>query len=134
MMKFQDLMKIRRNDIIFYLHRKQMSRTPRVVEITEEEEIPVEAHVVEITPTQLCLKKLTKQKTKYNRQYNSSQSDEERETYKQLIAGIDKERFIIKLSNTNKNIINKVLAYIEYPKTIQDIQAEAIEKIENDEN
>ena len=134
MMKFQDLMKIRRNDIIFYLHRKQMSRTPRVVEITEEEEIPVEAHVVEITPTQLCLKKLTKQKTKYNRQYNSSQSDEERESYKQLIAGIDKERFIIKLSNTNKNIINKVLAYIEYPKTIQDIQAEAIEKIENDEN
>ena len=134
MMKFQDLMKIRRNDIIFYLHRKQMSRTPRVVEITEEEEIPVEAHVVEITPTQLCLKKLTKQKTKYNRQYNSSQSDEERESYKQLIAGIDKERFIIKLSNTNKNIINKVLAYIEYPKTIQEIQAEAIEKIENDEN
>ena len=112
-----------------------MSRTPRVVEITEnDEEEPVEAHVVEITPTQLCLKKLTKQKTKYNRQYNSSQSDEDRESYKQLIEGIDKMRFIIKLSNTNKNIINKVLAYIEYPKTIQDIQAEAIEKIENDEN
>ena len=112
-----------------------MSRTPRVVEVTEdEEEVPVEAHIVEITPTQLCLKKLTKQKTKYNRQYNSSQSDEERESYKQLIEGIDKMRFIIKLSNTNKNMINKVLAYIEYPQTIQEIQAQAIQRIESDEN
>ena len=112
-----------------------MSRTPRVVEVTEdEEEVPVEAHIVELTPTQLCLKKLTKQKTKYNRQRNSSQSDEERNSYQQLIDGIDKMRFIIKLSNTNKNMINKVLAYIEYPQTIQDIQAQAIQRIENDEN
>ena len=43
-------------------------------------------------------------------------------------------RFIIKLSNTNKNMINKVLAYIEYPQTIQDIQAQAIQRIESDEN
>ena len=113
-----------------------MSRTPRVVEITEEEdvEVPVETHVIELTPTQICLKKLTKQKTKYNRQHNSSQSDEERETYKQLIEGINNDRFIIKLSNTNKNMINKVLAYIHYPQTIQEIQESVIQKIESEEN
>ena len=134
-MEFQDLILKRKNEFIFYLSRKPMSRTPRVVEVTEdEEEVPVEAHIVELTPTQLCLKKLTKQKTKYNRQRNSSQSDEERNSYQQLIDGIDKMRFIIKLSNTNKNMINKVLAYIEYPQTIQDIQAQAIQRIENDEN
>ena len=112
-----------------------MSRTPKVVEITEEEdEEPVEVHVVELTPTQICLKKLTKQKTKYNRQQNSSQSNEERETYKQLIEGINNDRFIIKLSNTNKNMINKVLAYIQYPQTIQEIQESVIQKITSEEN
>ena len=122
-------------NFIFYLVRKQMSRTPKVVEITEEEdEEPVEVHVVELTPTQICLKKLTKQKTKYNRQQNSSQSNEERETYKQLIEGINDDRFIIKLSNTNKNMINKVLAYIQYPQTIQEIQESVIQKITSEEN
>ena len=112
-----------------------MSRTPTVVEITEEEdEIPVEVHVVELTPTQLCLKKLTKQKTKYNRQLNSAQSDEDRDKYQQLIDGIKEDRFIIKLSNTNKNMINKILAYIQYPQTIQEIQNSIIQKIESDEN
>ena len=122
-------------NLFFYLARKQMSRTPKVIEITEEEdEVPVEVHVVELTPTQICLKKLTKQKTKYNRQQNSSQSDEEREAYKQLIEGINDDRFIIKLSNTNKNMINKVLAYIHYPQTIQEIQESVIQKIESEEN
>ena len=112
-----------------------MSRTPTVVEITEEEdEIPVEVHIVELTPTQLCLKKLTKQKTKYNRQLNSAQSDEDRDKYQQLIDGIKEDRFIIKLSNTNKNMINKILAYIQYPQTIQEIQNSIIQKIESDEN
>ena len=112
-----------------------MSRTPTVVEITEEEdEIPVEVRVVELTPTQLCLKKLTKQKTKYNRQLNSSQSEEDRDKYHQLIDGINEDRFIIKLSNTNKNMINKILAYIHYPQTIQEIQDSIIQKIESDEN
>ena len=112
-----------------------MSRTPTVVEITEEEdEIPVEVHIVELTPTQVCLKKLTKQKTKYNRQLNSAQSDEDRDKYQQLIDGIKEDRFIIKLSNTNKNMINKILAYIQYPQTIQEIQNSIIQKIESDEN
>ena len=112
-----------------------MSRTPTVVEITEEEdEIPVEVHIVELTPTQLCLKKLTKQKTKYSRQLNSAQSDEDRDKYQQLIDGIKEDRFIIKLSNTNKNMINKILAYIQYPQTIQEIQNSIIQKIESDEN
>ena len=122
-----------KNNVIFYLTRKQMSRTPKVVEITEEdEEVPVETTVIELTPTQLCLKKLTKQKTKYNRQLMSSQSAEERQKYQQLIDNINDIRFIIKMSNTNKNMINKVLAYIEYPQTMQEIQESLIEKIEED--
>lgn len=120
---------------LFFLVRKEMSRTPKVVEVTEEEEeVPVEAHVVELTPTQVCLKKLTKQKTKYNRQKMSSQSEEDKEKYQELIDGINDMRFIIKMSNTNKNMINKVLAYIQYPQTIQEIQTSVIQKIEEDEN
>ena len=112
-----------------------MSRTPKVVEITEEEEeVPIETHVVELTPTQVCLKKLTKQKTKYNRQKLSSQSEEDKEKYQELIDGINDMRFIIKMSNTNKNMINKVLEYIKYPQTIQEIQTSVIQKIEEDEN
>ena len=111
-----------------------MSNTPKVVEITNDgEETPVEAHVIELSPSQLCLKKLTKQKTKYNRQRNSSQSEEDRETYQQLINKIDDMRYIIKLSNTNKNLVNKILTYIEYPRTIQEIQEELIQKIESEE-
>ena len=110
-----------------------MSRTPKVVEITEEdEEVPVETTVIELTPTQVCLKKLTKQKTKYNRQLMSSQSEEERQKYQQLIDNINDIRFLIKMSNTNKNMVNKVLAYIEHPQTMQEIQESIIEKIEED--
>ena len=110
-----------------------MSRTPKVVEITDEdEEVPVETTVIELTPTQVCLKKLTKQKTKYNRQQMSSQSAEERQKYQQLIDNINDMRFIIKMSNTNKNMVNKVLAYIEHPQTMQEIQESLIEKIEED--
>ena len=128
-MKLKDL----KNNVIFYLTRKQMSRTPKVVEITDEdEEVPVETTVIELTPTQVSLKKLTKQKTKYNRQLMSSQSAEERQKYQQLIDNINDIRFIIKMSNTNKNMVNKVLAYIEYPQTMQEIQESLIEKIEED--
>ena len=110
-----------------------MSRTPKVVEITDEdEEVPVETTVIELTPTQVSLKKLTKQKTKYNRQLMSSQSAEERQKYQQLIDNINDIRFIIKMSNTNKNMVNKVLTYIEYPQTMQEIQESLIEKIEED--
>ena len=110
-----------------------MSRTPKVVEITEEdEEVPVEATVIELTPTQICLKKLTKQKTKYNRQRMSSQSEEEKQKFQDLIDNINDIRFLIKMSNTNKNMVNKVLAYIEYPQTMQEIQESLIEKIEDD--
>ena len=111
-----------------------MSNSPKVVEISDNgEEIPVEAHVIELSPSQICLKKLTKQKTKYNRQRNSSQSEEDRETYKQLIDKINDIRFIIKLSNTNKNLVSKILTYIEYPQTIQEIQEALIQKIESEE-
>ena len=128
-MKLKDL----KNNVIFYLTRKQMSRTPKVVEITDEdEEVPVETTVIELTPTQVSLKKLTKQKTKYNRQLMSSQSAEERQKYQQLIDNINDIRFIIKMSNTNKNMVNKVLTYIEYPQTMQEIQESLIEKIEED--
>ena len=110
-----------------------MSRTPKVVEIAEEdEEVPVEATVIELTPTQICLKKLTKQKTKYNRQRMSSQSEEEKQKFQDLIDNINDIRFLIKMSNTNKNMVNKVLAYIEYPQTMQEIQESLIEKIEDD--
>ena len=128
-MKLKDL----KNNVIFYLTRKQMSRTPKVVEITDEdEEVPIETTVIELTPTQVSLKKLTKQKTKYNRQLMSSQSAEERQKYQQLIDNINDIRFIIKMSNTNKNMVNKVLTYIEYPQTMQEIQESLIEKIEED--
>ena len=62
----------------------------------------------------------------------SSQSAEERQKYQQLIDNINDIRFIIKMSNTNKNMVNKVLAYIEYPQTMQEIQESLIEKIEED--
>ena len=42
-------------------------------------------------------------------------------------------RYIIKLSNTNKNLVNKILTYIEYPQTIQEIQEALIQKIESEE-
>ena len=105
-----------------------MSRTPKVVEITEEEDEPVEQ-----TPTQICLKKLTKQKTKYNRQIMSCQSEEDKLRLQQLIDGINDMRFILKLSNTNKNLINKVLYYIKYEDTVQQIQESVIQKILNEE-
>ena len=111
-----------------------MSNSPKVVEISDNgEETPVEAHVIELSPSQLCLKKLTKQKTKYNRQRMSSQSDTDRDKYQQLKDSINDMRFIIKLSNTNKNLISKVLTYIEYPQTIQEIQEELIQKIMKEE-
>ena len=115
-----------------------MKRTPKVVEITEEgDDDPVEtavhAVVVEQTPTQICLKKLTKQKTKYNRQMMSCQSEEDKVRLQQLIDGINDMRFILKLSNVNKNLINKVLYYVQYPDTIQQIQESVIQKIESEE-
>ena len=111
-----------------------MSNLPKVVEISDNgEETPVVAHIIELTPSQLCLKKLAKQKTKYNRQRNSSQSEEDRETYQQLINKINDMRYIIKLSNANKNLVNKILTYIEYPQTIQEIQEALIQKIESEE-
>ena len=115
-----------------------MQRTPKVVEITEEEDgepKETEMHAVEVeqTPTQICLKKLTKQKTKYNRQLLSCQSEEDKVRIQQLIDGINDMRFILKLSNTNKNLINKVLYYVEYPDTIQQIQESVIHKIETEE-
>ena len=64
----------------------------------------------------------------------SSQSEEDKEKYQELIDGINDMRFIIKMSNTNKNMINKVLEYIKYPQTIQEIQTSVIQKIEEDEN
>ena len=115
-----------------------MSNKPKVVEITEEEDgepIEVVVHAVEVeqTPTQICLKKLTKQKTKYNRQLLSCQSEEDKVRIQQLINGINDMRFILKLSNTNKNLINKIFTYIEYPETIQQIQETVIQKIESEE-
>ena len=111
-----------------------MSNTPKVVEITEEgEEKPVSVTVVELTPNQVCLKKLTKQKTKYNRQSMNSQSEEDKLKFEQLMTEINNMRFILKLNNTNKNLINKVLYYIKYPQTIQEIQEELIHKIESKE-
>ena len=115
-----------------------MKRTPKVVEITEEEDgepVEVAVHAVEVeqTPTQICLKKLMKQKTKYNRQIMSCQSEEDKARFQQLIDGINNMRFILKLSNTNKNLINKILTYIEYPETIQQIQETVIQKIESEE-
>ena len=115
-----------------------MKRTPKVVEITEEEdgepiETAVHAGVAEQTPTQICLKKLTKQKTKYSRQMMSCQSEEDKVRLQQLIDDINDMRFILKLSNVNKNLINKVLYYVEYPDTIQQIQESVIHKIESEE-
>ena len=111
-----------------------MSNTPKVVEITEEEdEVPVETHTIELTPIQNSLKKLTKQKTKYNRKSMSSQSEEEKLNYQHLIDSINDMRFILKLSNTNKNLVNKVLYYIKYPQTVQEIQDSVIQKIESEE-
>ena len=115
-----------------------MSNKPKVVEITEEEDgepIETTVHAVEVeqTPTQICLKKLTKQKTKYNRQLLSCQSEEDKVRLQQLIDSINDMRFILKLSNTNKNLINKVLYYVKYPDTIQQIQESVIHKIETEE-
>ena len=111
-----------------------MSHTPTVVEITEEEEEkPVPTKMSEINPTQKALKKLTKQKTKYDRRINSAQSEEDKLKYEQLVAEINDMRFILKLNNTNKNLINKILYFIEYPETIQEIQDKIIGKIEEGE-
>ena len=116
-----------------------MKQTPRVVECNDEETATVEQTTTPIveepdqSPLKNCLKKLTKQITKYKRQVMKANSEEDQKKYKQLIDYINDLRFILKLSAPNQCMLNKVLAYIEYPETYQDIQNRVIAKIEADE-
>ena len=123
-----------------------MEHTPTVVEITEESEQnettetpvsnsprenPVKT-IKQLTQNQKNLKQLSKRKAKYQRQLLKSESVEDSERFKKLITNIDNYRYMIKLSKMNKNTINKVLAFIDYPMTIQEIQDSITEQIESD--
>ena len=119
--------------------------TPKVVEITEEaqalNEVEEDKHEtqaqpttvqekVELTPIQLGLKQLSKIKGKYNRQLLKCQSEEDKKKYQQLIEKIDDARFILKLSNLHKNVVDKVLDYMSYPADIDGIQDMILNEID----
>lgn len=114
-----------------------MNRTARVIECTEEEEDGVEKSTtepkVEETTLQESLKKLTKQITKYKRQLMKATSEEEQRNIKMSIDYINNLRFILKMSQPNRCIINRVLAYIDSPIDYQKIVDDAIAKIGRDE-
>ena len=115
--------------------------TPKVIEITEEEEEQVEEPMsqptikekVELTRTQLGLKQLTKIKGKYNRKLLKCESEDDKKKFQQLIEKIDNARFILKLSSLNKNIVNKVLNYVVYPGDIDGIQEMILNEIDANE-
>ena len=116
--------------------------TPKVIEITEEEEQQEEEPTnqptmirekAELTPIQLGLKQLSKIKGKYNRQLLKCQSEEDKKKYQQLIEKIDNARFILKLSNLHKNVVDKVLDYMSYPADIGGIQDMILTEIDTDE-
>ena len=115
--------------------------TPKVVEITEEEEDKHETQAqpttvqekAELTPIQLGLKQLSKIKGKYNRQLLKCQSEEDKKKYQQLIEKIDNARFILKLSNLHKNVVDKVLDYMSYPADIGGIQDMILNEIDGGE-
>ena len=105
-----------------------MKRTPKVVNLTEEEEeaeeqAKTQRQKVELTPLQQNLKQLSKQKAKYHRQFMKSQSEEDKQRCIALMDNIDDMRFILRLSDLNKNIINKILKFIEYDGDVSVVQA-----------
>ena len=111
--------------------------TPKVIEITEEEQHEEEAtqpttvqEKAELTSIQLGLKQLSKIKGKYNRQLLKCQSEEDKKKYQQLIEKIDNARFILKLSNLHKNVVDKVLDYMSYPADIGGIQDMILNEID----
>ena len=116
--------------------------TPKVIEITEEEEQQEEEPTnqptmirekAELTPIQLGLKQLSKINGKYNIQLLKCQSEEDKKKYQQLIEKIDNARFILKLSNLHKNVVDKVLDYMSYPADIGGIQDMILTEIDTGE-
>ena len=65
---------------------------------------------------------MSKIKRKYNRQLLKCQSEEDKKKYQQLIEKINNTRFILKLCNLHKNVVDKVLDYMSYPSDIGVIQ------------
>ena len=115
-----------------------MNHMPTIVEVEEEEvsDVEVEAvepKVVEINPITQSLKKLTKHITKYKRQMMKATSEEEQSNIQKSIDYINTLRFILKMSQPNKCLINKVLTYIESPHNYDSIIKDALAKIERDE-
>ena len=115
-----------------------MKHTPQVIDITEEEEADVEKSTtqpkVEEGPSiQDSLKKLTKQITKYKRQLIKATSEEEQKNIQKSIDYINELRFLLKMSPTNKSIINRVLTFIESPIDYQGIVEDVLSKIESNE-
>ena len=115
-----------------------MRHTPTVVEVEEEdvsevEVVPAEKKVTEINPITQSLKKLTKQITKYKRQMMKATSEEEQGNIQKSIDYITTLRFILKMSQPNKCLINKVLSYIDSPLDYDAIVKDALARIDRNE-
>ena len=108
-----------------------MKHIPQVIDITEEEEADVKKSTTQ--PKVDSLKKLTKQITKYKREQIKATSEEERKNIQKSIDYINELRFILKMNQTNKRIINRVLTFIESPIDYQGIVEDVLTKIESNE-
>ena len=115
-----------------------MNRIAKVDEIEEDDASDVENEqadpkVVEINPITQSLKKLTKQITKYKRQMMKATSEEDQSNIQKSIEYINTLRFILKMSQPNKCLINKVLSYIDSPLNYDAIVKDTLAKIDRDE-
>ena len=115
-----------------------MKHTATVVECADDEDSEVEIvtkepEVTELNPITQSLKKLTKQITKYKRQMMKATSEEEQSNIQKSIDYINTLRFILKMSQPNKCLINKVLTYIDSPYNYNMIVEDAMAKIKNNE-
>lgn len=115
-----------------------MKPTAKVIECDDEDNSATEVStavpvIQEESSIQQCLKNLTKQITKYKRLLVKATSEEEQKNIQKSIEYINDLRFILKMSPTNKCVINRLFKYIEYPCDYQAIVDDAIKKIEQKE-
>ena len=108
-------------------------RTPIVTDVTEEEE-RAEAQRAAEQPTEESLtahlNSLSKKATLYKRQISRADNEEDKQHNQACLDYIDDLRFVLKMNQTNRNIIDRLFKIINIHKTYSEIVDAVIEKIE----
>ena len=110
-------------------------RTPIVTDVTEEEErAEAQRAAAAAQPTEdslkAHLKSLSKKATTYKRQISRADNEEDKQHNQACLDYIDDLRFVLKMNQTNRNIIDRLFKIINIHKTYSEIVDAVIEKIE----